>query len=365
MQSLKTARQDPVAALSEFFRNLLKEKIIDALLVPQEINDRITYTLVSQSEGLIAANPLAPVTSLNAARLACELINKEQKIGVVLRSCEIRALVELVKLKQAEMGNLIIIGVDCLGAFDPATYQELSASESFNLSSWLQKAAASGEAGYDGFKIRRACTLCDGIAPEHSHLTIGWAGVDPLQELIIEGTFELPADKFSLSPIDSSIKREKLINDLKTKKAADREAVYNEFSQRVNSPQALLNEISTCLRCYNCRAACPLCICQECIFISPLFKHEAEKYLEQAENKLFVEMPADTLLFHLTRLTHIGLSCVGCGHCESACPSKLPLSILFNAVGRKIQEIFEYVPGRKLEEKLPLVTYKLTELEPR
>ena len=365
MQSLKINQQDVTAALSEFFFNLLKEKITDALLIPQQMNDRITHTLVTRPEGIVAVNPLAPVTYLNAARLVCELTNKEQKIGVVLRSCEIRALIELVKLKQAAMENLIIIGVDCLGAFDPATYQELSASGSFNLSSWLQKAAASGEADYDGFKIRRACTLCDGIAPEHSHLSIGWAGVDPLQELIIEGTIELPTDKFRLSPIGSSIKREKLINDLKTKKAADREAVYNEFSQRVNSPQALLNELSTCIRCYNCRAACPLCICQECIFISPLFKHEAEKYLEQAENKLFVEMPADTLLFHLTRLTHIGLSCVGCGHCESACPSKLPLSVLFNAVGRKVQEVFEYIPGRDPEEKLPLVTYKLAELEPR
>jgi hypothetical protein len=37
---------------------------------------------------------------------------------VVLRSREIRALIELVKLQQANLDNLTIIGVDCLGTYE-------------------------------------------------------------------------------------------------------------------------------------------------------------------------------------------------------------------------------------------------------
>ena len=37
--------------------------------------------------------------------------------AAVLRPCEIRAFVELVKLKQARTDELILISVDCLGAF--------------------------------------------------------------------------------------------------------------------------------------------------------------------------------------------------------------------------------------------------------
>ena len=41
----------------------------------------------------------------------------QEKLGVVLRSCEIRALVELVKFQQAKLDNALIIGVDCLGTY--------------------------------------------------------------------------------------------------------------------------------------------------------------------------------------------------------------------------------------------------------
>ena len=44
--------------------------------------------------------------------------------------------------------------------------------------------------------------------------------------------------------------------------------------------------------------------------------------------------------------------------CESACPSDLPLALIFRAVGEKVQELFDYLPGRSLEEELPVATFK-------
>ncbi|MEW5899635.1 MAG: Coenzyme F420 hydrogenase/dehydrogenase, beta subunit C-terminal domain, partial [Bacillota bacterium] len=340
-----------------------------ALLLPQQFADRATviHTLVTRPGGIVAANPLAPVAPVNAARLVSELTvdGAKEKIGVVLRSCEVRALVELTKLRQASLDNLLIIGVDCVGTFEPVDYRMLLNGGKFDFASWLQKAAAGQPADVDGLKIRRACTMCDEIVPGRAHFSIGWVGSDPSQELVIEGGSELPAEKFGLSLREGLPGREKLIGELKAQKAAQREALCAEFSQKVNTAGAFLRELGACLRCYNCRAACPLCVCQECIFISPLFKHDLERYLERANIRALVEMPADTALFHLTRLVHVGLSCVGCGQCETACPGRLPLSVMFRTVGRKVQQIFDYVPGRSVEEKLPLVTYKMAELEPQ
>jgi formate dehydrogenase subunit beta len=55
-------------------------------------------------------------------------------------------------------------------------------------------------------------------------------------------------------------------------------------------------------------------------------------------------------------------SCVGCGLCEQACPSNIPLLKIFKTVSYNVQQIFKYVPGRDLEEPLPLTTFKEDEL---
>ena len=67
------------------------------------------------------------------------------------------------------------------------------------------------------------------------------------------------------------------------------------------------------------------------------------------------------MLFHLTRLNHMVLSCVGCGMCSEACPAELPVGIVFRTTGQRVQTCFEYQPGRNLEEPLPLVTFQADE----
>jgi formate dehydrogenase subunit beta len=48
--------------------------------------------------------------------------------------------------------------------------------------------------------------------------------------------------------------------------------------------------------------------------------------------------------------------------CESACPSDIPLTTIFRAVGQEVQATFDYLPGRSLEDELPLATFKEDEL---
>lgn len=367
---LETGKQNINGALASFFRGLMEKGVIDSLLVPQEVKSGSTVvtTLVKSPEGLHNINPLAPVAMVNAARIVSSLTVKDpgEKIGVVLRSCETRALVELVKLQQASLDNLVIVGMDCAGTFEPVDYRSLVASGNWNLDEWLT-AAARGETSAGDRDIRPACAMCGHITAEHAQISIGWVGLDPAKELIIEVDDRLAGevDKLGLKEAGEISGRGDAIERIRGERESFKEKQFEEFAARTGTLPAVADELAGCLRCYNCRQACPICFCQECVFTSPVLKHEPDDYLKWARQKNVIEMPTDTLLFHITRVNHMGLSCVGCGHCESACPGKLPLTLLFGLAGRKVQGIFDYVPGRSLDEELPQTTYRENELEPR
>jgi formate dehydrogenase (coenzyme F420) beta subunit len=106
---------------------------------------------------------------------------------------------------------------------------------------------------------------------------------------------------------------------------------------------------------------CPICYCKTCVFKSEVFDHEPMQYLHWAKQKGAYRLPSDSMLFHMTRLNHMALSCVGCGMCTEACPAELPVGMVFRAIGGSLQQTFDYSPGSSVEEPLPLITFKADE----
>ena len=90
--------------------------------------------------------------------------------------------------------------------------------------------------------------------------------------------------------------------------------------------------------------------------------YSSERYLRRAQKKGQIKMPVDTVLYHLTKMNHMASSCVACGLCEQACPMDIPLGRIYSRVGRHVQALFDYVPGRSLDEELPVTTFKEEEL---
>lgn len=356
---------DILGALRRFLADLLEKQIVDVLLVPQEIAQgrSLVQTLVQDPAYLSRANPLSPVMPVNSAILVSQLtVDKPQrKVGAVLRSCEIRALIELVKLRQADMENLTIIGIDCLGTYEVADYARLidemegvAEEKGARAVAELQRRIAEGGAEPLPVPLRPACQICEFPTPRGADITLGLIGVE--DGILVTLESELAA-KLGLAAGEAP-DRDKAIAKLVDVRSGARDRASAEFRQQTKSITEFADQFATCIGCYNCAVACPICFCKECFFRTATFEPESERYFRWAERAGALRMPTEILLFQLTRLNHMVASCVGCGLCESACPSKLPLTVIFRAVGEGVQKMLRYVPGRSLEDELPVVTFK-------
>jgi formate dehydrogenase subunit beta len=351
-------------------QDLLHKGVVDAWLVPMPIaagspSRTVAPMLVTDPDALDQADPLAPVLPINAARAASQLTltDHTQTLGLVLRSCEIRALVELIKFQQAKLDQVVLVGVDCLGTYSVTDYQ--TASDHVQLVDDLLAAAPSGDLQpHDGLAFRAACQMCEQPLPQGDHvaLTFGLLGVEP-GHLYLHARPDL-ADALDLTPTPIPTGRQAASQALITARTQTRDAAFAQFRDRVRDPSmdGLLAEFSTCIRCHNCMTNCPICYCRECIFRTPTFEHESQLFYQWAERKGTVRLLPDTLLFHLTRLNHMVTSCVGCGLCTDACPVDIPVGTIFRSVGQNAQALFDYHPGRSLDEAAPVQEFREDEL---
>jgi formate dehydrogenase subunit beta len=362
---------DVLAALRGFLRQLMEAHVVDAIFVPLQDGASVMPALVVDPAVLELANPLMPLMPINNARAISALTGKQApaKIGAVLRPCEIRALVELVKLQQATLEQVVIIGIDCPGTYELNEFLSKNAEHgercAANFVEYLTAAQEGREPLVDGLEMRDACQICIHPAPENVDIHIHLFGVDVSQGLPVTLKEEIAAALQLTEPGAGSgeslpFGREAVTRLTESRKRA-RENRLGEIRQKITSNGGISSLFTACIRCHNCMTACPICYCKTCLFKTAAFDHEPAYYLTAARRKGATRMLGDTLLFHITRLNHMSASCVSCGMCSSACPSDIPVGLIFSAIGERVQQTFEYVPGQSVAEPLPLITFQPNE----
>ena len=367
---LPRSREGLLATINRFLASLLENGVVDALLVPVELPSgrNVAQSLVRAPDRLERAVPVSPVMPVNSATVVSNLTIDQGtgRLGVVLRSCEIRALVELAKLKQASLEKVRIIGVDCPGSYTVADYSTMI--EDIPGDRKAPEFVARGLTGEsfhrEGYDMRSACRICERPTPECGDVLIGFLGVSPDAPLAVQLSDTVAGaglERLGMEP-GGAPDRQAALDRMVRQRTEDRDAAFAEVRRTTSTPDGLLDYFAACLTCHNCSVTCPICYCKQCVFTTPTFEHSSSQYMRRAARKGALRMPADTLLYQLTRMNHMATSCVGCGQCESGCPSRIPLTAIFRSTGQKVQALYDYVPGRSLTEEPPVATFREDEL---
>jgi len=106
-------------------------------------------------------------------------------------------------------------------------------------------------------------------------------------------------------------------------------------------------QFSRCLKCYACRAACPLCYCSRCTV--------------ECNQPQWIPVPAHdlgNLEWNVMRAMHLAGRCVNCGDCSRACPAGIPLHLLNQKLIKEVAAAFGFCSGMATKADNAMSTFK-------
>ena len=306
--------------LREQTNRLLTEKKVKCVIGYERTESLKVRPLFAESPADVKKMHCSPLCTPNlAVYLTLEELKAGEKIGLVVKGCDSRAVVQLLQEGIVDREKVVMLGFPCQGVIDPKKLQDVLGRREAPLSSVkeisIEQGVAKIETEKGPFELNRK-EIVYNICINCQHPT-------PLLYDVL---------------LDEEVKPwgEENYEDVKEIERMDLEERWNYWAEKFGN----------CLRCYACRETCPICYCEECI---------ADKTMPTWVRKSVAI--SENAFFHLMRAFHLAGRCVGCGACERSCPMGLPLLKLFRKMEKDVKELFGYEAGTDVSQKPLLATF--------
>ncbi len=295
--------------IKEISKGLLEEKKVDMIIgfrkgtVPM-INEPCVAKTSADVDNFVW-------DSSCGINLANYLTGRKEKIGIIAKGCDSRNIVNHIIENKINREQLTIIGVPCKGMVDRSKVKALVSSD---IEEVIEKEDTMVISGADFEKtvktsdvISKNCTIC-----MHRNPVI-------FDELVAEEVDE-----------QKDVNR---YEDIDKIEAMDSGEKWNYFEDMFKS----------CIRCYACRNACPLCYCPTC------FVDESKpQWVGKSQD------PIDIWTFHFLRAYHCAGRCTDCGACVRACPMDIDVRLLTKKLEKDCFEMFNWEAGLSIDKRPPL-----------
>jgi formate dehydrogenase subunit beta len=350
-------------ALRVFLAEALKNSAADAVLVPFATpgKDSFAWILTTDPELMEGSHPIAPTMPVQGAKALKSLTRKgrgRRRVIAVMRPCEIRAAIELAKLNQVHLDDIVLVSHDCPGAVPLQTYIGDPAGSEKAFDEMLEGGKSEDAA------LKPVCRICVDFSMVDSDIHLGTIGLDGKSAMLLPNSDKGKAllDAMGIPCEEDAEAWSQAVAKLKVTREGKRSEALARTGAGLQGFDGLHETFSACIGCHNCQSACPICYCRQCYFDSEVAKKDAEALLDTAIERGGIAFPGDRVMFHTGRMAHMSLSCVSCGQCTDACPVAIPVADLFSYMAGLTQDTFEYAAGVRDGEPLPLRQYREEEL---
>lgn len=244
------------------------------------------------------------------------LTKRNDKIGIVANGCNSRNILTHITENQIKREQLYIVGIPCTGVIDHRAVQravegkEITAVDEHG-DEFTVKCRDFEETYKKNDFLQSNCITCKHRNPVESDEMVA----DPVQE-------------------QESTEPYKDVEEVEGMQPEEKWRFFNDM-------------VSSCIRCYACRNACPLCYCPTC-FVDESRPQWVGKSVD----------PTDTLTFHFLRAYHCAGRCTECGACERACPVGIPVRQFTKKLNKDVLDLFSWEAGLTLDQRPPLDVYR-------